>query len=489
MTRTSSRRRLPFAAVLALAALGLSLPARSASADVVRLRTGETIKGRVVVERSNEQILVIEDYLSGAIREIAWQAVDPQDADTLQTDKLFILDPDHAGGSIAIAGEVVTIRLTGGATAELRGIVESEAPAGITVLTRAGKHDITKDRIVSREKTEIDASDVYSPHQLYEMKVAEVNPQDARGHYRVAQYAERAGAYEDAKAEYEQAAADESFLNRDMATKKVEQLTALLKDQQALEDLRLLRETLSSGQFAKVRSGIEKFLETHPEVGEAVKKKLEDLKASFAKTRTTRMSKEAGDRFVKIAQKLIAAKVKPKDTAINDVLGWARKQLPDEAFDELLQALQHFDSAVTIEETKTFWEGRPKKPNGWKSARYGSGSFIVEPPKIKPPSNQGGGNRPQRGGGGGGPAPTIKIPSPPTRDTWWTDTKERPEWTLAYFVENSGLFEVAPKKEKSQCDLCGGAGLITKALSNGGQLSYLCNRCGGAQYDLTVKFR
>jgi hypothetical protein len=43
----------------------LSLPAGLASAEVVKLRTGETIKGRVVAERTNENILVVEDYLLG----------------------------------------------------------------------------------------------------------------------------------------------------------------------------------------------------------------------------------------------------------------------------------------------------------------------------------------------------------------------------------------------------------------------------------------
>ena len=101
MTRTS----LALPALALLAGVLLVAPARPASADVVRLRTGEAIKGRVIVERSNEQVLVIEDYLSGATREIAWQAVDPTDAEKLQTGKLEFLDHDHGSGYVAIPGE------------------------------------------------------------------------------------------------------------------------------------------------------------------------------------------------------------------------------------------------------------------------------------------------------------------------------------------------------------------------------------------------
>lgn len=485
MTRTS----LAVPALALLAGVLLVAPARPASADVVRLRTGEAIKGRVIIERSNEQVLVIEDYLSGATREIAWQAVDPTDAEKLQTGPLGFLDPDHGSGSVAIDGWLLVVKQTVG-TMEVRGIIASEGPGSVTLRTQSGKIDIPKDRIVSREQTQIDASDVFSPDELYEIKLKEVDPQDSRGWWRVAQYAERVGAFRQAKDAFETVALDEASLNRAMAQQKVVTLTALLKDQEALETLRFLRIQLSSGQFEKVRDGLASFAEKHPEAGEAVKKKVEELTSRFAADRTTFMSKKARDNFVKKAQKLIYDKVKPKDAVMNDVQAWTRKELPEEAFAELAKLLKTYDSAVTPEETKTFWEGRPKKPNVWKKASYGSGSFIIEPAKIKPPTGGGGGGGRPQPRQGGGPAPQIKIPPPPNREGWWnTALSERAEWVLAYFVENSGLFEVAPKRDKSACALCLGEGLIIKILSGGGQLIYLCTRCGGSQYDLTVKYR
>ena len=74
----------------------------------------------------------------------------------------------------------------------------------------------------------------------------------SRGWWRVAQYAERAGAYEDALHAYETCAADEAFLNRATAATKVQQLTALLKDQAALEDLRNLVDAFA----AKVKEAV-----------------------------------------------------------------------------------------------------------------------------------------------------------------------------------------------------------------------------------------
>src|SRR5262245_3520309 len=57
-----------------------------ASADIVRLKSGESIKGKALQERSNEQVLVVEDYISGAFRSFAWDAVDASDRDRIWED-------------------------------------------------------------------------------------------------------------------------------------------------------------------------------------------------------------------------------------------------------------------------------------------------------------------------------------------------------------------------------------------------------------------
>ncbi len=68
--------RFAFLAVLPLLAVAPTV----ASGDVIKLRTGETVKGRVVAERSNEGVLVVEDFLTGGTRELEQlfdDAVDP----------------------------------------------------------------------------------------------------------------------------------------------------------------------------------------------------------------------------------------------------------------------------------------------------------------------------------------------------------------------------------------------------------------------------
>jgi len=81
--RTSSRFRAPLF-VLSVLSVALALAPLVASADVVHLRTGEAVKGRPIQERSTEAFITIEDYLTGALRRVAWTALDAQDRDRIQ---------------------------------------------------------------------------------------------------------------------------------------------------------------------------------------------------------------------------------------------------------------------------------------------------------------------------------------------------------------------------------------------------------------------
>jgi tetratricopeptide (TPR) repeat protein len=470
-----TRRPRPLAFVLLAALVVLAVPS-GASAEVLRLKTGETIKGRVVAERTNETLLVVEDFATGAIRELSWDALVDQDE---QHWKEALGMEERAG--LEVACEVITVKV-GSGTDVVTGVVESE---GDVLKVRSGGRilDIEKARVVSREKGTCDPTEIWNPDDLYEKKAAELAPADARAWFLLAKYAERVGAYPQAKTAYESAAADPEFPYAEQARSKVAQLAALIRDKEAFDTLRDLKIKLNSAQFNRLREGLETFFEKHPEAGDAVKKSVETLKEQFKKAREKALSRAAGDQLLKILERMIRARVKEKEVKLNEVLGWTKKTLTEEALAELAKTLQRIDASVTPEEARTLWDARPKKD--WKRARYGSGTFIVEPPKIKPPS---GGSR---SGGGGGPGVTLDLPKPPTRDGWWekASVDERVQWVLAHFVETSGLFEVSPKKDRSPCDRCLGQGMLTATATNGQEIAYLCPKCGGAQTEVTIKFR
>ena len=120
----------------------------------------------------------------------------------------------------------------------------------------------------------------------------------------------------------------------------------------------------------------------------------------------------------------ILKQVSEKDIGLSDVTAWTRRELPDEFVSASAEWLGG-KGPHTREAAAKAWEGRARA--GWLSASYGSGTFIVVPPKVEPPLK---GRRSRK---------------PPTRDQWWAKASAavRTAWVLAFFVENAGLFEVS----------------------------------------------
>lgn len=482
---TARPTRMRSALLLSLAGF-LSLPAGLASAEVVKLRTGETIKGRVVAERTNENILVVEDYLLGGFREIAWGAVDKPDETRIKES----LGMGGLGDTL-VQGVLIVYRLNVGTT-EVRGVIVGQE-AGFLLLKNISSKDplrIPLDKIVSRENIEMDAQEVWPPSEIIAKKREELNPVEARDWFKLAQHAEAVGAYAEAKEAYETAAADEAYLQRSQAQLGVTRMTAVLNDSEAIRTLNDLRNAVSSQLWKRVREGIEGFGAKHPDASEPVKKQLEGLKADFTKKRSAAFADFAGRNLEPIVKRMIELKVRVRDAAFNDIQAWIRKDAIEEGFAELAKRLQEKDPSVTVEEVKTLFAARPKRPNSFRSARYDSGSFLIEPPQIKPPSGNPRPTQPQKGGNQG-PPPNIPTPKPPTRDTWWTDATSdvRRNFWWATFVEKSGLYEVSPKKEKTPCSACDGAGKQSRMLSGGYLQEWLCVRCGGARFDIIIKYR
>ena len=495
---TSSPSRVLWAVLSLVFAGACGVGASDASADVIRLKNGETIKGRIIRDRTNESVLVVEDYLTGGVRELAWPAV-AQDS----------LDQISAGGSVLVPGakqtegrigcQVVSYRLVGGQVAELRGVVDDKSDPGFLLVRTSASPTpwrVARSTVVEVEESDCAPEDVYPPAELASKKKDEINPADARAFMRLAVYCERVGAYDEAKEAYENAAADETFLQRSLAQAGAARCEAVLRDKAAIDTLRDLKTLIFSAQWRRAREEMDGFGAKHPQASDGVKKQLDVVKALFESKRKTYFSDRAGKEFVDVLKKLIqqkCTKVGSVDPTFNDVQAWARKEGPDKAWETLWQRFQQVDALVGADEVKTFWDARPKKPSGWKFAKYGAGSFLIEPPKIKPPSSSSGGTsgtRPQKKANSGPTVPLV-IPKPPTRDEWWTkeNVDGRTQWWLATLVEKTGFFEVAPKRERSPCPTCNGEGLIKKVGSDGQPIVYLCNRCGGAQNDLTVKFR
>jgi hypothetical protein len=480
---------------LAALSLAAALLAPMASADVFRLRTGESVKGRPIEERTDDRTLVFEDLLTGSVRSVAWEAIEPADRQALKVSL-----GRETMATYTVQGVRITMRV-GTDEQELYGVIDREEGPTVYLLRNGEILPVPKERIIDRAVEMLDVREVWSPAQLIERydealrkKDPPVDPLGSDGHTSMerAAYAEQMGALRDALESYQRAAADVDYSSRATAEQRALRVEALLRDQAALATLRDLKTKLSSDLFRAVSKGLAEFEGKHPNAGEAVQKSLVSFKAAVKQRRDKYMRFQARYNFPRICVRLIEAKVREKDVKLNDAKSWAKRGLIEAAFTALTEKLAAKDD-VTPDEARVFWETRWEGvPKGsWLNASYGSGSFIAYPPKVLPPKPRAAPAGGQRGGNQG-PAPTIQLPKPPTPDQWWATLSVGPErapWVMAHFVQSSGLFEVADDLGRSPCKLCLGQGLKSFSTQTGEVIPYLCNRCAGGRYDLTVKYR
>jgi hypothetical protein len=482
------RPRSPFGALLGAFLLAVALPA---GADVIHLRTGEAVKGRLVPELSNEEHLTVEDYLSGGLRQFHWVALDPGDRDRIREEWGY----ENRGQGI-VTGHRVVIRLAGGEEQELLGLVVREQGDVVQLKTPKGEIPVRRDQIESLEAEPMDAREIWNASELMSRFREEVAKEagvdlaapESRLHWRLATYAEWAGDYESARTHYQAACEDPAYLKRDVACQRRERVEGLLRDRVALEALRDVRLKLQMNLYGRVREMIDEFVASNPDPSEGVRLTLERTRSTFEQRRAAYFQRMAARTFVKDVTRMIQDRVKDRNMAITDVTAWTRRELPDAAFAKLAERMGRYDAQVTPEQARAFWEGRAR--TSWRRVTYGSGTFIVDPPKMEPPKPRPGGGQARPGGSGGGAAPRVAIPKPPSRDQWWAaaGTEDRTNWALAFFIEQSDLFELADP-DRRNCDRCQGEGLLHQTLQTGQVLSYLCVRCGGARFDKIVKYR
>lgn len=471
--------RVRSALVPLLSALCLiaALWARPLHADVIRLVSGEELACRPLPRRSDESKLVVKDLKTGSFRTLSWDDVDARDRARLRG---TLWDPLRTQ-----RGQWLWVRMAAGDSDLIVGLKESEK-AGTLLLRRAdGMVPIPMSTVLEGEDDELDARDVWSTAQLMERlahALVEHDPtqslRSAQGRvaFRVGEFAEWAGALEEARDAFRRAAADPAFADRAVAGERARRVEALLAAPGLAALLQDFRARVRRMEFAAAQSGLADYVSAHPELGEAARAALADVQSEADAKRDRVLGYVARHEFPGICRRLIEAKVKEGGLSLEAARAWAKKDLADAAFAALAKRMAAWHAV----DARPYWEARREESgrSPWLRASYGSGSFIVYPAKILPP------RVPARG-----PAP-VALPVPPTPEAWWTThAAERAPWLMASCVNASGLFEVAEATEQVPCAACQGEGIKELKTRTGATVTYLCDRCAGTRFDYTVLFR
>ena len=460
-------------------------PAPPADADVVRLRTGVSLKGQARNDLSDTDKLVFEDIVTGALRSFVWAVVDPADRD-----RLWIEWGWQDASRRLIDGHHIRRRQATGEIVDIFGLVLDKTGDTVRIKRGGEEIDIPASDVVEILDEQVDPRDVFTPQELYERALKQLgktasDPLTTEEHWLLAQNADWCELLEKAREHFAACAADTNFLRSNIAKQRLERVEALLRDQAALAQLREIRTRISLKAFRRAKELLAKFEAEQTEASEPVKRRLEKAKKFLEESRNRYFQREARSRFFKEVKNLISKKVREKDITYSDTFGYTRRELEAEAFESLAAYLNKRDD-ITVAQAKEFWDARPKKL--WWTASLGGGTFIARPPKMKKINKKRGKSK-KKSGQPSGPAP--KTPPKPTRDSWWAKAKssDRMQHMLARFAQESGLFEVSEQEQQTVCPTCNGRGAEQKTLSNGQLWTYTCTRCAGAAYDIKIRFR
>lgn len=378
-------------------------------------------------------------------------------------------EPAVGDGGFAktMAGVRVRFRDPLGNPTEVTGVLEREESDLLHVRSSERLHEIRRSRVLETTPVELDPRTVFTTQELLERFVARrraAHPNEpaltARDHWHVALYAVWLEAWEAAREHYARCAADTTFPRHIAAAAQVARIDARLREAAALAVLKQAELDIRIDRFRKARLALETFLVEHPSASEALRARHGLLLKAFALRRTKLLQMRVQGAFGTAVQVLIREKVSEPDVSITDVRAWTRRELPDEAFARVAGALHGLDD-VSPAEAASLWDGR-RRPL-WRRVTYGGGTFVVDPAPA-----------------GGGPS----------RDAWWSAAAvvERAQWTLAYFVEHSGLYEVQARARRA-CALCRGTGTLTKTLPSGATMTYRCTRCHGLLHEVVLGYR
>jgi hypothetical protein len=380
-----------------------------------------------------------------------------------------------------LRGQWVWIRDAGGAGTPVVGVKESEVSGTIQLRQPGGVAAIPRSTVLEVEDDDVDARDVWSTAQLmerFERALSERNPPQAlrspqgRVAFRVGEFAEWAGALEDARDAFRRAAADPAFDDRAFAERRARRIAALLEAPGAPPWLENQREHVGHGEFGAARRLLADYVEQHAELSEEARAALADVQAEADARRDRVLAHVARHDFPAICRRLIEARVKEKAVGLEDARAWAKKDLANAAFAELARRIARWDTV----DPRPSWEARWDETGrgAWQRVSYGSGTFLAHPANVLPARV---------------PAP-ANLPVPPTPEQWWRmHAVERAPWLMASFVETSGLFEVAEALHQDPCVGCLGEGIKEKRAQTGAVITFLCDRCAGTRFDYAVRFR
>ena len=462
--------------LLALVLLACSTPSSAqepaADAAMLRLKSGAIQWGTITAH--DPEGLVFQRLDTGGVARIGWTLLDPVEEKELRTRFGYV---DVTSEELLVrADRIVTVK-----GLEFVGVIIDRTDTAVLLKTAAAIVPIPKTEIAqASDVVEAPARDIYTSEELYAQALARHDSTTARGHMRIAQDCE--GVFDFARAiqHYQKAAELDPNYEKQAVATALQRALEKAKAQAELEYLAEVDQLVKRNKFDEAFARAEAFKERFP--GSALMPEAKKKQDKAVKARTEYLSKETVRSWNFHAGRLA------RDAAgksLEEVMAYLDEKLKADIVAGVAKDLQRFSKEATEDTARQLWRGRKKLR--YQTASYGLGTWLLgKAAALRGQEEEAGSNEPKTEQDRARASLQAQLErffaaqnvarqaqsadeKKEDREGFWREFPytARANWILAWHVENSGDYEVAPKPLIQACQTCAGRGVVEYALAGG----------------------
>lgn len=471
---------------------------------MLQLRDG-TIRWGAIEGHSPGQLQFRRLETSGLVS-LPWSMLDPIQSETLRREFGYIeVEVDEA----YVEGDRLV--LEGGGNVE--GVIVSREGKNFLVKTEGTLQVVPKARVRGIETgIQLAALDVYSREELYGLYLAESDATSPESMLQLARKCESILDFPHAAESYAKALELGLETDRSAVEGMLARAEVKAANQEQVEYLRNVDFLRKRGRFDKAVEKLAAFETAFP--GSAL---LEDSRKQATKLL---LARDEAARVLVQKRWPYWAKILTRRQSLENSLEVARSWASEDA-STAIQALVHADvqkkvtQAISLEEVRGLWEKR-------KRVRYSPASYRADGTWLLGTEAAQRGLEDEGTRAKAGPVSEVDaqrvaveerikryvdnqrlartaqsgVSNGDEYQTFWTTYSQgaRAGWLLAYYVENSGDFEMRARPQLLPCKTCGGSGaieLLVTGTVRGDQTDGLapCPLCHGVQYSRRIYYR
>lgn len=478
--------------------LALLVLVTAAHSEMIFLKDGRFMHVKVV--EHDERGITVRRLDTGGRLFVRWDLLREDDRKRLRIE--FGYEEDESDADLRMQGHRVYVR---------RGdyydglLVSDPGDQERIVLRHEGKDFLfVRSAIRRMEEREISVFDVYTPDELYQQKLAELQPDDSypESHFEMARWATKIGMYAEALHHYTKFAELSPDDKTEYVANQMKRLEILDAQKEIRDAINLAEKMGRRHRYTECLGYLDEVLAV-PNLDKGLRGDVEVKKKKFEKRRWRYFAEIVEKQYHRLVTRKINNLARSRDIrsrddekklTIDKVMSYLRSELHKEIVEELAKKYE-LDAKKEVEK---MWEER--KSRGKRTASYGSGTFIIEK------SGRGRGRRRQqdqrvkelqkryrqRNGRGGEPQQggQPRQPRLVTKDEWWegVDSVQRSFWMRAYYAEKGGKMKVTNTTWRP-CPECGGTGTIKEIGGDGRVVKLTCPRSHGLKGDKVITYR